>query len=277
MNWMMGREEIEEHENDAAEVLEAYRMLEEQEESDPEFVEDVAGSDSGDKSVPDAAMRDLRHVEELPEDLSDVGKTEEKHILLRDPGGRTVQECADHTVDHMFYPSWCPHSVRGRATGIQHKTLREAGGSSSCFRLVHGGATFELQSGDEGVFTTRIADCHASKSIFSNVVPQQGVDLDFCAVETLKRDIMWLGRTKLVLKTDNGRAILALICNTVKAPRTEDHFITSRWLIRLYDSASNVSTENASRQVGAKISTLRDSFSEHINMRIPIKYRVLHS
>ena len=40
------------------------------------------------------------------------------------------------------------------------------------------------------------------------------MDPENYAVERLKRDVLWLGHTKVILKSDNEQAILAVLRNT---------------------------------------------------------------
>ena len=60
-----------------------------------------------------------------------------------------------------------------------------------------------------------------TKCLFAHVVPQKGMDPQNYAVERLKRDIFWLGHSKIILKTDNEHAIIAVLRNTLKALRIE--------------------------------------------------------
>ena len=56
-----------------------------------------------------------------------------------------------------------------------------------------------------------------SKSIFAHAVKCKGSDEDGYAVQCLVDDVKWLGYSKVILKSDNGAAILALLRNTLKA------------------------------------------------------------
>ena len=39
-----------------------------------------------------------------------------------DPGEPSAEEVAEHRVDHIPYRCWCPHCVRGRGYGEQHRS-----------------------------------------------------------------------------------------------------------------------------------------------------------
>ena len=102
-----------------------------------------------------------------------------------------------------------------------------------------------------------VAKCHMTKCLFAHVVPQEGMDPQSYAVERLKRDISWLGRSEIILKTDNERAIMAELRNTLKALRIEGVESSQESHPAAYDPSSNGSTEVACRTIGGMVATLR--------------------
>ena len=52
--------------------------------------------------------------------------------------------------------------------------------------------------------------CFHSKNVFAHVIPQKGDDEDHYCAKLAVADIEWLGHTKVIIKTDNERAIVAL-------------------------------------------------------------------
>ena len=70
------------------------------------------------------------------------------------------------------------------------------------------------------------AKCHSTKCVFAHVIPQKGIDPKLYVVDRLRRDILWLGHNKIVLKSDNERAIVSLLTTTLKALRIEQLDIT---------------------------------------------------
>ena len=52
--------------------------------------------------------------------------------------------------------------------------------------------------------------CLTSKNVFAHVVPQKGDDEDHYCAKLAVEDIEWLGHTKVIIKTDNERSIVAL-------------------------------------------------------------------
>ena len=77
----------------------------------------------------DAKKKDLTEDEEEAEDdedeEEDEGDEEEEEAeetkVMKDPDQPSEKEWEEHRVDHWPFRSWCPHCVRGRATGKQHR------------------------------------------------------------------------------------------------------------------------------------------------------------
>ena len=198
--------------------------------SSPEFVTDdelFGYNDDADETLVEAALREygLDGVESLPEvgeDLVDVDESAEVKRVLKHPGDPTAEEYEAHRVDHLPYRSWCPHCVAGKATGRQHRSIRDRPLVPQFgFDYMHSSDGNALGMGEEEIVKILVAKCHHSKCVFAHVVPQKGLDPTLYAVERLKRDVMWLGHTKLVLKSDNERAILALLRSTLRVLQKE--------------------------------------------------------
>ena len=83
------------------------------------------------------------------------------------------------------------------------------------FDYLHGIGGVETE--DDTPIKILVAKCNMTKYIFAHVVPQEGMDPEHDAVEKLKRDTLWLGHTKVILKSDNEQAIVALLRNALKA------------------------------------------------------------
>ena len=52
--------------------------------------------------------------------------------------------------------------------------------------------------------------CFQSKNVFAHVVPQKGGDEEHYCAKLAVDDIGWLGHTKVIVKTDNERSVVAL-------------------------------------------------------------------
>ena len=157
--------------------------------------------------------------------------------------------------------------AQGSETGTENPQLG--------FDYLHATESFALETGDEEVVKILVAKCHQSKCVFAHTVPQKGLDPALYAVERLKRDVMWLGHTRLVLKSDNESAILALLRNTLKVLHKEVEIDNIQEAHpAAYDPSSNGSTENASRQIGGMIATVRSCLEERVQARVPVRHCV---
>ena len=206
------------------------------------------------------------------EDIVDVGEEEApRRRVLRDPGEPTMQEWEEHRVDHIPYRSWCPYCVRGRGTGTQHRKVKEVPRIPTFgFDYLHGSEGGEA----EGTAPVRIlvAKCNLTKCLFAHVVPQKGMDPESYAVERLKRDLLWLGHTKVILKSDNERAILALLRNTLKSLRIEQLESAQEAHPAAYDPASNGSVEVACKTIGGLISTMRSCLEARLKHKLSVQH-----
>ena len=67
----------------------------------------------------------METIPEVGEDLADIKEPDNAKRVLKHPGDPTAEEYEAHRVDHLPYSSWCPHCVADKATGHQHRGIRE--------------------------------------------------------------------------------------------------------------------------------------------------------
>ena len=79
-----------------------------------------------------------------------------------------------------------------------------------------------------------VAKCQMTKCVFAHGVPQKGLDPKLYAVERLKRDVLWLGHNRVILKSDNEHAIRSLLRNILKVLRIERVWKTHKKRIQLH-------------------------------------------
>ena len=77
-----------------------------------------------------------------------------------------------------------------------------------CFIGDKGDIVNQIEADEEPGLITRD---NRSKAVFAHVVPVKGADGEGFAVKAMFDDVVWLGYTKIVLKTDNKPAILKLL------------------------------------------------------------------
>ena len=144
--------------------------------------------------------------------------------ILSDPGQPTQSEVEDHrTEGHVRYRCWCSDCVAGRATGEQHrKRTGERRVPVFAFDYLFITKTDkvvdrkELLAGDEEIAVKiLVATDSMSKSVFGHVVDKKGPGEDKYAVHILVEDLKWLGYSRVSLRSDNKKAILKLLQETM--------------------------------------------------------------
>ena len=91
-----------------------------------------------------------------------------------------------------------------------------------CFIGDKGDIETQLEADAEtGSITVLIVGDNRSKAIFAHTVPVKGADEGGFAVKAIVDDVIWLGYSKVVLKTDNGPAILKLLQESLRDLRVE--------------------------------------------------------
>ena len=217
--------------------------------------------------------------EEVEEECTD------RHIAPS-PTLPSQSEIEDHRVDHLPYRSWCKPCIMGRAVGDHHKVQDEESTKPVIafdYLIVSKKGQGEIvirrdeaKEGEEVLAKILVVKDTKSKSIFAHVVPQKGVDSDRYSVSRLTEDILWLGYTEVILKSDNEKAIVKLLRESLKVLRVKSEITQAQEEHgAAYDSQSHGSVENAVRQVQGLIRTMRQCLEERIGHRIPCEARII--
>ena len=90
-------------------------------------------------------------------------------------------------------------------------------------------------------------------------MPRKGIDEKRYAVDVLVDDVKWLGYTQICLKSDNEKAILKLLIETLRELRIEGLEEVQSEHPPEYDPQSNGQAEAAVRQIKGQIQSLRSS------------------
>ncbi len=203
------------------------------------------------------------HVEEeSEEDAADL-----KHATdVKSPSADQVER---HRVSHFPYRSWCKQCVMGRGVGRPHATSTTESSvpivGMDCFYITREGVrrrdemAKELgDAGEEAIAQARasgevlkclLVRCLQSKNLFAHVVPQKGDDEDHYCAKLAVADVEWLGHTRIILKTDNERAIVALkhrVAKILKEWKSMDN-------VQVEAPAAYESQSNGGIEVGIKI------------------------
>ena len=128
---------------------------------------------------------------------------------LPSPTQPTRKEIQEHVLTHLPPRSWCRHRLTGSGTSLPHsrsKTEGEHVVSTVSIDFFFLGPSGQEEAQD--VLATLAVTSHESRMTFAHVVERKGpVD---STTRLLVADLDWLGLRRLVFKSDQEPAILAL-------------------------------------------------------------------
>ena len=160
--------------------------------------------------------------------------TGEESVLRRalpSPYMPTISEIRLHKTTHLPYRSWCDECVEAFAREWPH--LRgEPGGSGRSIPIVHMDYAWLTERGlvrpaeisDEerrNAVQLLVGYCGASGTPFVHVVPSKANSVDRYAAERVVEDIVYLGHTRVVLRSDNEPALVQLVSDALKGLRVQ--------------------------------------------------------
>ena len=205
------------------------------------------------------------HGEEIAEGL--------KAKQLHNTGAPTREEFEQHMLTHLPYREWCTHCVRGRGKHDQHRRKSEPGqvptvGMDYCFT--------DLKDDDEDGSETKrttctptlVMKCDTTKSLFAFALPSK--ECSEYAVSTAVDAINGLGHSKLILRSDQEPAIVALGKSMQLArPGMIQEFAPK------YTPQCNGLAERAVRQLKEMFISLKLSLECRLGEQLPPEHRVL--
>jgi hypothetical protein len=170
---------------------------------------------------------DQVNIEDDPAGDADV----EQLKVAPDPGQPTWDEIEEHRLTHQPYRSWCKWCVMGRGVCFLHRNLKSKsaiprigidyfyitqGGIRKRNELEHaqdpvGEATLEDERQKGIIVKCIVIRDWESKNIYAHCVPCKGADEDEYVAQLVADDVAWLGYTRLIIKSDNEPALLALV------------------------------------------------------------------
>ncbi len=154
------------------------------------------------------------------------------------PSAAEVEE--HRTSGHILYRSWCPECAMGRGLGEQRGRhdgrphsipvigmdywyITETGiqrrGDLGYGDNADGEAKLLAKRRDGTIVKCILVRDYLSKNVFGHVIPCKGVDEDNFVVKLIVDDIEWLGHTRVILKTDQERSLVALLTKVMATMR----------------------------------------------------------
>ena len=215
--------------------------------------------------------------EQLEGDDQDREKPEEEQLLAEEeevqpqtvlstlcmPSAEGVE--LHRILGHAQYRAWCDECVEGRGQETGHAAGRRSDRTvpiiSFDYLFISKGGVFSrsewaIQGEQEGQKVLLVRDTPAGAgrpSVFAHCVPQKGSDNAGFAVDSIVRDIKWLGATKVILKSDQERAIVGFLKNALKALRVEGLEQAGEEHPPAHDPQANGAVENAVGDVKGRL------------------------
>ena len=161
---------------------------------------------------------------EVEADENEEIETHEDEVLaqrpLRTPYTPSASEVAQHRADgHNPYRDWCEECNDAFGREMAHRDVHHESvwvPVISCDYLflsargVYHRREWEPIEGEQFLKVLVIYDS-SSKCIFARAVPQKGVDDREYTVDCFVACILWLGRARAILRSDNEPAIIKLV------------------------------------------------------------------
>ena len=187
------------------------------------------------------------------------------------------QEIEEHMATHMPFRSWCPFCVAGKAVSSGHHHKPEGPGLvpviSIDYAFMGKGQVNEEgveEGGEEGSQNPLIVlEDDTTKAVMAHMVPRKGADEH--AVMRIVQDIKNLGYKKVIFKSDQEPAILALK-EEVRRMLSQDVIMEAS---PVGESQSNGREENAVRRVKGQLRTIKEGLDYRYGARIPASHPVL--
>ena len=225
----------------------------------------------------DAVLNTTDETQEEQKDDEEIEIQEEQEAeplaISNSPSMPTAAEVEEHRVTHIHFLRWCRECMMGRGTGEQRGRHQGREHAIAILGLdyfyitsrgietrsemaleypetVDGTDKLEAARKSGIVVKCLIARCHQSKNIFGHVIQCKGVDEDKYVVDLVVKAVQWLGHVKIILKSDNEKAILALVSRALSTIRCNVMEIES---VASEQSAKYDRQSNGGAEVGIRI------------------------
>ncbi len=209
------------------------------------------------------------------------------------PSATEVEE--HRAAGHVQYRSWCSECVKGRGLGeqrgrhegrphtipvigIDYWYITETGiqrrGDIGYGDDADGEAKLLASRQDGTIVKCVLVRDYCSKNVFGHVVPCKGVNEENFVVKLIVDDVAWLGHTRVILKSDQERSLVALVTKAMTTMRyTIDKLeaVTKEHSAK-YDSQANGGTEVGVRALRGQFRTMRLCLEKRVGRKIPVRH-----
>ena len=98
--------------------------------------------------------------------------------------------------------------------------------------------------------------CGATKSLFAHVVPGKGADFEGYVVEQIRQDVLWLGHSKVTIRSDSEPALVQVVNQVVAAFKMSGvETVTAEGSVP-YDAQTNGAADGAGRLIKGMLKIL---------------------
>ena len=201
---------------------------------------------------------------------------------LKAPDMPSKAEVAQHRANgHLPYRNWCPDCVEAFGREWPHS----AHAMGRLIPLISCDYLFVTQKGvfskselsedeREDALKVLVAYCSATGSMFAHAVPSKGVDEEGYIVEQLKQDVLWLGHSKVIVRSDNEPALLQVVATTLTALKVAGVASSDEGSVP-YDPQTNGAAENAVKLFKGTLKAMMLGLERQLEARVPIDHPIV--
>ena len=131
------------------------------------------------------------------------------------PSMPTQAEIDQHRIAHLPYRSWCPDCVEafGREKAHHRREVERLVPLLSCdyAYLTRKGVFMHNELTEEeraGALRFIVAYDSATENPFAHAVPRKGANPEGYVVECLRRDVLWLGHSRVMIRSEPCQSLL---------------------------------------------------------------------
>ena len=229
------------------------------------------------------------NVDEIDETQGEVIEAAEEAEPLRvlpTPIMPSPSDVEKHRESHIPYASWCDHCVEGRGREMGHHgkcdVHRTVPTVSFDYLFVSDKGTiargdFEVEGEAQKGIKILVVKDDKSKCVFAHVVPVKGIDSKNYGVDMVVSDVVWMGYTRIIIKSDNEPAMLRLVRENLLKLRVatgemeqvmEEHPPP-------HDSQANGQIEAGVKQERGQFKTMQRCLESRIGHRVPVEHPIM--
>ena len=189
---------------------------------------------------------------------SEEGEKAKLKTIGKPPSQRELDE---HMATHIPFRTWCKHCISGRGQSDHHRKQLDKG-DQEIPTISIDYAFMNSKEADEASQPIIVLKDRRSGTIKAHLVEEKGVNA--YAIKRIGQDIGLLGYKRIILKSDNEPAIIALK-DAIKQERSEEIIKEES---PVGESASNGEIENAIKQVEGQLRTIKSSLEQRYGEKL---------